>query len=419
MTLGKLTITASAVLLLLGAQARAATIELDLVSTEASAQEIIQEALIDVSPGDTIILPAGTYHLTDGLSLDIDGVTLRGQGPDTTILSFKGQVTGGEGLLVTSDKIVLEGFAIEDVKGDAIKANGSDEITFRNIRVEWTNGPSPENGAYGLYPVSSTHVLIENCVAIGASDAGIYVGQSQHIIVRNSRAEYNVAGIEIENSFYADVYDNLATHNTGGILIFDLPGLPQQGGHSIRVFNNRSVNNDTPNFAPEGNIVGSVPMGTGIMVMANRNVELFGNEIDGNATTGLMITGYPNDYDDELYQPLPAGIHVHDNKFGNNGFAPDNEIGDLFAEIGGTPVADIIWDGRLPWFETFFGPSAGEGIYIGANEATDGGEVTFTNLDVTFWFAARWLHGVEREAPSHAGDPAVLTPVTLSQLAGQ
>ena len=105
-----------------------------------------------------------------------------------------------------------------------------------NLRTEWTGGPKSTNGAYGFYPVESEDVLIDGCVAIGASDAGIYVGQSKNIIVRNSIAQYNVAGIEIENSYYADVYDNLASHNTGGILIFDLPDLPQQGGHHIRVF---------------------------------------------------------------------------------------------------------------------------------------------------------------------------------------
>ena len=106
------------------------------------------------------------------------------------------------------------------------------------------------------YPVESKNVLIDGCIVIGASDAGIYVGQSQNIIVRNSRAEFNVAGIEIENSYFADVYNNIATNNTGGILVFDLPGLPQQGGHHVRVFKNRSVGNNTDNFAPEGNIVG-------------------------------------------------------------------------------------------------------------------------------------------------------------------
>ena len=70
------------------------------------------------------------------------------------------------------------------------------------------------------------------------------------------RAEYNVAGIEIENSTHADVYDNTATHNAGGILVFDLPErLPKVGGHSTRVFRNKVVENDTPNFAAAGNIV--------------------------------------------------------------------------------------------------------------------------------------------------------------------
>jgi len=52
-------------------------------------------------------------------------------------------------------------------------------------------------------------------VAIAAADAGSYVGQSKNVIVRNNRAESNVAGIEIENTQGADVYDNVAVDNTG------------------------------------------------------------------------------------------------------------------------------------------------------------------------------------------------------------
>ena len=58
-------------------------------------------------------------------------------------------------------------------------------------------------------------------------------------------------------------------------MVFDLPDLPQQGGHHVRVFNNEITNNDTDNFAPEGNIVGEVPRGTGIIVQANSQVEFF------------------------------------------------------------------------------------------------------------------------------------------------
>ena len=128
-----------------------------------------------------------------------------------------------------------------------------------------------------IYPVQSTNILIDGAVAIGASDAGIYVGQSSQIIVRNSHAESNVAGIEIENSTYADVYNNVAVNNTGGILIFDLPNLPGEGGANTRVFNNEISTNNTGNFAPAGNIVGTVPSGTGLMVLANDNIEIFGN----------------------------------------------------------------------------------------------------------------------------------------------
>ena len=184
------------------------------ISPEKNIQEKLQETLILAQPGDEIILAAGIYEFTDGLSLDVDDIKLSGAGHEKTILSFTGQITGAQGLLVTSDNVVLKDFAIEDTKGDGIKVKGSNGIYFLNIRTEWTGGPKATNGAYGLYPVESKNVLIDGCIAIGASDAGIYVGQSENIVVRNSRAEYNVAGIEIENSNHADVYNNLTTHNT-------------------------------------------------------------------------------------------------------------------------------------------------------------------------------------------------------------
>ena len=78
--------------------------------------------------------------------------------------------------------------------GDALKINEGENITIRGVRTEWTTGYATDNGAYGIYPVQTTNVLIEDSVAIGASDAGIYVGQSNNVIVRNNRAEFNVAG---------------------------------------------------------------------------------------------------------------------------------------------------------------------------------------------------------------------------------
>jgi parallel beta-helix repeat protein len=309
------------------------------------AQERLQTALIEAQPGDTVEIAAGRYDLTDGLSLDVDRVTVKGAGPATTILSFKGQKGAGEGLLVTSDDVVLRGFAVEDSRGDGIKSKGANRIVYHDLRVEWTGGPKTTNGAYGVYPVESADVLIDRVTVKGASDAGIYVGQSKNIVVRNSIAMFNVAGIEIENSYNADVYSNVATRNTGGILVFDLPNLPQMGGHSVRVFSNRVERNDTPNFAPKGNIVATVPVGTGVLVMANRDVAVFANAIGENQSANVKLISYPLEFKDANYNPMPRNVTVRDNMHGRSGFNPayggSAEANAMLAQAGFA----IVWDG--------------------------------------------------------------------------
>ena len=112
-------------------------------------------------------------------------------------------------------------------------------------------------------------MLIEGSVVKGASDAGIYVGQSTNIIVRNNRAEGNVAGIEIENSTHADVYGNTTTGNTGGILVFNMPNLPVPGSKTrVSTEQCRHANNHA-NFGAEGSAVSSVPAGSGVIVNSN------------------------------------------------------------------------------------------------------------------------------------------------------
>ncbi len=305
----------------------------------------LQEALIAARPGDTIRLAAGRFRLQKGLSLDVANVTLLGAGPDKTILDYTGQTGAAEGLLITASGALIGSLAVENAAGNGLKSKDVDGISFVNLRVEWTGGPKASNGAYGVYPVSSKNVLIERTLVKGASDAGIYVGQSQNIIVRNNTASMNVAGIEIENSYNADVHDNLATNNAGGLLVFDLPDLPQQGGHSVRLFNNRIIANNHVNFAAPGNIVANVPSGTGIMVMANRNIHITGNEITDNKGNAVMLVAYTQAFTDKAYNPLPRGIAVRSNRFSGNGNAPSFKGGaEIAAAIGGT-IPPVMWDG--------------------------------------------------------------------------
>lgn len=330
-------------------------ISLSLILSKSYSQDLqksIQTALIMAHEGDTIHIPEGKYSLQK--SLIIDGkknLVIMGKGINKSILNFKGQTEGAEGFKINQcSNIKLIDFTVQDAKGDCIKAMNCDQISFIRIKTEWTGKPSKKNGAYGLYPVSCTNLLIDGCISIGASDAGIYVGQSDQVIVKNCEAINNVAGIEIENTTRAEVFNNYAHDNTGGILIFDMPELPKKMGGDVRVYNNKVVRNNYKNFAPKGNIVGQVPPGTGMFVLATPNVEIFNNLIEENKTVTMGICSFyisERPFNDSLYNPYPYNIYIHDNQFVRKKTAPatSSKIGLLLAFKFGKKTAHIVYDG--------------------------------------------------------------------------
>ena len=315
-------------------------------------QKKYQSLFILAEDGDVVELPEGVFELTNTLSLEgKKKVTIRGKGMNKTILSFKNQTDGAEGIRVSDGSdIVLEAFTVQDAKGDAIKTMHVKGITFRNIKTEWTGIPGPENGGYGLYPVQCQGVMIDQCEAIGASDAGIYVGQSKDIIVKKSKAYHNVAGIEIENSINAEVFENEALENTGGILVFDLPDLVQKKGGQVKVYNNNIHDNNYINFAPQGNIVASVPSGTGIMILAAKETEVYQNKIINNQSAGTLIISYTTTgkkIKDKLYDPFPSAISIHDNIYERKSGLPvgKDPLGMVLGRKFGENVPHIIFDG--------------------------------------------------------------------------
>jgi parallel beta-helix repeat protein len=322
---------------------------------------------------DSIIikLPEGHFLFDEELILEgVNYVKVIGEGIDKTVLSFKGQTKGAEGILVKNcSNISFEEFTIEDAAGDNIKATDVKNIAFRNLKCGWTGEVNEENGAYGLYPVICSNVLVENCEVYGASDAGIYVGQSDSVIIRNNTVYHNVAGIESENSSYVKIHDNKAYENTGGLLIFDLPGLTRYGDH-IEAYNNEIINNNLDNFAPKGNIVAFVPPGTGSLILATSEVDFHNNTLENNRTIGLGIISYvlvnamepeeesehpvgsaravnSNYEQDSLYNPYPGGVFVHDNTWSDDHNFPalGHDFGKLFLSEFGFDRPFIVWDG--------------------------------------------------------------------------
>jgi hypothetical protein len=149
-----------------------------------------------------------------------------------------------------------------------------------------------------------------------------------------------------------------------------------KNGKRVRAFRNQVLRNNRPNFATPGTIVSTVSPGTGLLVMATDQVEVFNNEIKGNNTFNLavvsyLVTGRP--YKDKGYDPIPEGVWVHDNTFADGGKKPAGPRGELFAALLGTPIPDMVWDGVVP----------GEGKPRPERRVVfrDNGGATFVNLN--------------------------------------
>ena len=361
-----------------------ATNDSGMLSAE-NLQKELQTQLIQASAGDVFTLPAGTFEFKRSISLnDTPDITIKGAGKGKTVLSFKGQIEGAEGLLIKNvTGLTLEGFTVADSKGDAIKVQDCTNVTMRDLETTWTTGKKPTNGAYGLYPVSSTNVLMEECEASFAMDAGIYVGQSTNVVVRNNYVHDNVAGLEIENTINGEVYNSRAVNNTGGMLIFDMPDLTQVNGDRIKFYDNIMEDNNGENFAPDGMVVSTIPPGSGMILMSHSNIEVSNNIIKNHNTLGIAVNSWlftQTPYKNESFDPYASNIHIHDNVISGTGTQGDvdqsTDYGQLMSAMLGGKAYDVIIDG-------IFKPGTQQ-----ANGAPtsycirDNGDITFVNLNV-------------------------------------
>jgi parallel beta-helix repeat protein len=368
-----------------------------------ASSEKIQTALIEAQSGDTVCFCPGKFTPESELSLNVPNVTVKGLGaaPDDVVIDYAKQTEGKESFSVTSDGFSIENLSLKNSPGNGIVVTGAENVSFKKLKVSWDAGSVTENGAYAVYPTSSSKVTIEDSEVIGAADAGIYVGQCNGAIVRNNKVHGNVAGIEIENTTDSDVYGNESYDNTGGILVFTLPNLDKKDGLKARVHDNQVHDNNRENFAESGSIVSSVPTGTGILIMAADDTQLWNNTIKGNESVGALIVSLSTlnlllgTKDDPLTDPYPERTYLHGNTFDGDGQDPQGVAG-LFKV---KPLEEIVWDGvvkagatdpalclgdPVPTFRNFHAPA---GLSDNAVHTTDPtpNECTLPDLPPLSW----------------------------------
>ena len=260
--------------------------------------------------------------------------------------------------------MTLKAFAVEDAVGNAVFVSDSTDVVIDTVRAEWTSDSLHSSlMAYGLYPVASDNVLVTNSTVIGARDAGIYVGQSTNVRVIDNEVFENVAGIEIENSHNSLVENNDIHGNSGGVLVFALPGtfrFADTDGTIVR--NNTMTANNRPIADTAAGFVTATPPGTGVMVMGAQNTEVTGNMITNHDTTGVLAISFVSSgfaFDPAVYDPYLRGVSVHGNTINDFGDAPGGTFADLaglapivsglFASLksNGLPerLPAVIWDG--------------------------------------------------------------------------
>ena len=344
----------------------------------------LQQKLAEAKPGSTIELPEGVIELQGTLSLDgIENVTIVGKGKEKTILSFKGQAEGEEGLLIKANGIILKDFSVLDTKGDAVKIQNAIGVNVSNVNVGWTIGPSAENGAYGINPIACDQVRLDGCEAYGASVAGFRVSQSQNVIIKACRAHDNVVGIAIENSYKVDIFECLTENNAGGICLMDQPDAAKAGSQ-VRVYNNDMINNNLSNFGAAGSAGSVIPTGTGCFIMAYEQVEIMDNDISGNNTVQLGVGSYQmtgSEAKDAIYNPYSSTISIYGNRFGTTSASADTtrNIGKLVKQYFGNEVPQVVYDGN-PDPATF----GADGKILGGSRicVRNNGDIKFGNLDL-------------------------------------
>ncbi|MBI4569263.1 MAG: right-handed parallel beta-helix repeat-containing protein [Planctomycetes bacterium] len=286
---------------------------------------VYQESVLITTPRLTLfsMTEGGRAAVLDGSGVAEDGAAIRR--PD----GFS--VTGASGL-------VLEGFCIQSYAGNGVKVTESSDVVLRDLTIH-------DAGLYGVYPVACVGTVVERCRVSRIADAGIYAGLSRRCVIRDNECFDNVAGIEIENSDDCVVTGNSCHHNTAGILVFVLPNLPVKVGRRNEVRDNRVQENNLRNWGKPDSVIGELPEGCGVIVMAADDTLVTGNVIEGNRSFGvgvLSLTDINLPESDAIdVEPNSDRTTVRDNLIRDNGARPAAKIA-----VQGLPGVNLFWNLR-------------------------------------------------------------------------
>lgn len=273
----------------------------------------VQATVDAASPGDTVLVPAGTYQ--EAVIVTSPGITITGEARDLTVME-------GGGELSNAFTVVADGVTIKTLTVQNYSSNGMQFTRVTGFRM--TDLHARDNAAYGLYAIHSEKGEVSYSYAEGHGDGGIYLGETIHCDcdVHHNVAWNNMLGYSGTANSYVRIWANEFHNNRAGIL---MSVLPQEMGFDDEVMKfygtqvgtqiyDNYVHHNNNKDVPEVGIWQTVhvPVGEGITIAGGWNNKVYDNNIVGNELWGVGVFWLTTQ---------PRGNEVYDNHIDGGRYA--------------------------------------------------------------------------------------------------
>lgn len=258
----------------------------------------IQKAVDAAEPGDTVLLAAGTYRQSVGITSS--DITLRGHGADRTVLMPATKAEGacaeaGNGICVTgTDDEPLEDVEVRSLTVRGFAKNGLWATGTENLRVRFVG--AEKNGQWGIAQERSVRGVISHNLAQDNGDAGVLVANTVDTeegardagktVVRHNRTVGNRVGVTVRRLRNMNVDHNEATGNCAAVFVVGDESTPRAGRLSV-THNHVHGNNKHCEKTPRLPFV----QGSGIVLTGVEETLVAFNRVEDNKGTSPLSGG--------------------------------------------------------------------------------------------------------------------------------